>query len=306
MKRLLPHSFIPPALGVVVEKVASHLPKIKPAATPVPAVAERAEPVLADAVPTPVTPAPDRGPWLVNEWSEHRVVLQSDDFEHDVALIVDGDFGGYDEKLAYAQRLANWLNERLEQDAALGLVAPHRGYDARYDVSRAEAVDVALVEAQLADLCDEVGDQVEVAPFHAASTAPAPETELAPEVVPQPNIQAVAEVTPESAEPEVMPAVTRSRRVDAAAAPEAPTVSHQTAPVEASPPKPVAPVVPFQKPSANDRARTARYGCHCELPPGEAPGPCVIDLKQPQYCGYAMKGVQRDECQFWQPIVMKL
>ena len=57
--------------------------------------------------------SPDKGPWMVNKWSGGRVVLQSDDFEHDVALVVDGDFGSHEEKLAYANALAAWMNANL-------------------------------------------------------------------------------------------------------------------------------------------------------------------------------------------------
>jgi hypothetical protein len=41
----------------------------------------------------------DKGPWHVNQWSPKteggrpRVVLQSDDFTHDAALEISGDFG---------------------------------------------------------------------------------------------------------------------------------------------------------------------------------------------------------------------
>lgn len=57
--------------------------------------------------------SPDKGPWQVDEWSGGRVVLQSDDFEHDVALEISGDFGTPERKLAYAQALAAWMNAHL-------------------------------------------------------------------------------------------------------------------------------------------------------------------------------------------------
>jgi len=56
---------------------------------------------------------PDPGPWLVNVWPGQKVVLQSDCFEHDVALIIDGDFGSYEDKLAYANAMAAWMNSNL-------------------------------------------------------------------------------------------------------------------------------------------------------------------------------------------------
>ncbi len=57
--------------------------------------------------------APDKGPWQVDEWSGGRVVLQSDDFEPDVALEISGDFGCQERKLAYAHALAAWMNAHL-------------------------------------------------------------------------------------------------------------------------------------------------------------------------------------------------
>ena len=291
MKRIFDKPAFSAALSSVVSTVARHLPHSKPAnAAPI----ERAEPELLAVAPTPVQPAPDRGPWLVNEWSNNRVVLQSDDFEHDVALIVDGDFADYDDKLAYAKRMANWLNERLQQDAALGLVIARPGYDNRFEVDVDEDVDVSAVDAQLAALCEDAApDAPEQLPVAAVVDA----------VVP---VAAEAEQDPNE---NVLPAVTRSWRAEPVAeplvVPEEPAVAPDVAPAIATP-KPAAPVVAFPKPSTTERPRAARYGCHCELPPGEAPGPCVIDLNQRQYCGHAMKGIRRDECQFWQPIVMKL
>jgi hypothetical protein len=52
----------------------------------------------------------DRGPWTAMEWPGGRVVIQSGDFTHDVALEVSGDFGDPAEKLAYATRLAGQMN----------------------------------------------------------------------------------------------------------------------------------------------------------------------------------------------------
>lgn len=52
----------------------------------------------------------DKGPWSAEVWKDGKVVLQSDDFEHDVALIVSGDFESQEQKLSYAQALAVQLN----------------------------------------------------------------------------------------------------------------------------------------------------------------------------------------------------
>lgn len=58
---------------------------------------------------------PDRGPWHAVKWDGgRRVDLSSDDFEHDVALTVSGDFVEGD-KFRYAQELAAWMNAHLAQ-----------------------------------------------------------------------------------------------------------------------------------------------------------------------------------------------
>lgn len=55
----------------------------------------------------------ERGPWYVHE-SDRNVFLWSDDFTHDAGLMVSGDFSGREQKLAYAQELANRLNGYAE------------------------------------------------------------------------------------------------------------------------------------------------------------------------------------------------
>lgn len=59
----------------------------------------------------------DKGPWsaVITEINGKRCVrLYSDDFTHDVALTVGGDFATIDDKLEYATELANFLNERTK------------------------------------------------------------------------------------------------------------------------------------------------------------------------------------------------
>jgi hypothetical protein len=59
----------------------------------------------------------DCGPWTADLWKpekdggQPRVVLQSDDFTHDVALIVTGDFSNTAQKMRYAQALARCMNK---------------------------------------------------------------------------------------------------------------------------------------------------------------------------------------------------
>ncbi len=68
-----------------------------------------------DALAQPSLMPPDRGPWHAVKWDGgRRVDLSSDDFEHDVALTVSGDFVEGD-KFRYAQELAAWMNAHLAQ-----------------------------------------------------------------------------------------------------------------------------------------------------------------------------------------------
>lgn len=52
----------------------------------------------------------DNGPWMVVTWGE-KVVLQSDDFNHDAALKITGDFACKRDTQKYAQMIADDLNE---------------------------------------------------------------------------------------------------------------------------------------------------------------------------------------------------
>lgn len=53
----------------------------------------------------------ENGPWFVNNWSNGRIVIQSDHFHHDAALEISGDFGGSQEvKRAYAEEICRRLN----------------------------------------------------------------------------------------------------------------------------------------------------------------------------------------------------
>lgn len=58
----------------------------------------------------------DTGPWQVDVWpGKNEVVIQSDYFKHDTALIINGDFSDADEKRAYADELCAWMNSRIPQ-----------------------------------------------------------------------------------------------------------------------------------------------------------------------------------------------
>jgi hypothetical protein len=67
---------------------------------------------------------PDKGPWSVQEWSHTRVVLMSDDFTHDVALEISGDFADHNEKLWYANALATSMNAPLYAPLSASPQAP--------------------------------------------------------------------------------------------------------------------------------------------------------------------------------------
>lgn len=58
----------------------------------------------------------DEGPWVVDVWTNPdkttAVVVATEDFRHDAALIVTGDFWDLDQKKAYAQLIADKLNRR--------------------------------------------------------------------------------------------------------------------------------------------------------------------------------------------------
>ena len=61
----------------------------------------------------------EHGPWEVQTCpsdtpNEYKVVIQSDDFTHDVMLIVDGDFRDFEQKREYATEIAKRLNSWKE------------------------------------------------------------------------------------------------------------------------------------------------------------------------------------------------
>jgi hypothetical protein len=42
-----------------------------------------------------------------------------------------------------------------------------------------------------------------------------------------------------------------------------------------------------------------RYGCHCDLEPGQNPDGCVIDDGLPMNCIYAKTGMRKEQCLYW-------
>lgn len=64
---------------------------------------------------SPGASAPDRGPWVIREWSgPGSIVLQSQDPKHEASLILDGVFDDMDQRYAYASAMVDWLNQQLE------------------------------------------------------------------------------------------------------------------------------------------------------------------------------------------------
>lgn len=58
--------------------------------------------------------APDAGPWRVDEWhTTDQLVLQSSAGPSEVALVVLGNFQSSEQRLAYANSLATWLNDQV-------------------------------------------------------------------------------------------------------------------------------------------------------------------------------------------------
>lgn len=52
----------------------------------------------------------ERGPWTVDDWRDGRIAIQSQDFTHDVALELSGDFGDPELKRRHAQFICDKLN----------------------------------------------------------------------------------------------------------------------------------------------------------------------------------------------------
>ncbi|MEA8681429.1 hypothetical protein PZU33_33600, partial [Pseudomonas aeruginosa] len=143
-----------PGVGEVTIYVAGRVPGYMNIGDTV-YVSDRApveQPIAALAQPSLMPP--DRGPWHAVKWDGgRRVDLSSDDFEHDVALTVSGDFVEGD-KFRYAQELAAWMNAHLAQ--------PSPAQAEKAEVERPEVVatmythhdDVDFRELVVAGNCD--------------------------------------------------------------------------------------------------------------------------------------------------------
>ena len=45
-----------------------------------------------------------------------------------------------------------------------------------------------------------------------------------------------------------------------------------------------------------------KYGCHCDLEPGQQPDGCMLDGGDYEDCIYAKKGMKKEDCKHWKPI----
>lgn len=79
------------------------------------------EPQPAAVAPSQQETCPDVGPWQVGNWSDNKVVLQSEQFKHDVALVVNGDFATPEDKRVYAESFCKWLNEAAGNPPVAGV-----------------------------------------------------------------------------------------------------------------------------------------------------------------------------------------
>ncbi len=52
----------------------------------------------------------EKGSWVVSDWRNSRIAIQSDDFEFDAALEVSGNFESVEMKRAYAEEICRRLN----------------------------------------------------------------------------------------------------------------------------------------------------------------------------------------------------
>jgi hypothetical protein len=91
----------------------------------------------------------DKGPWTVQLGGSGQVLLQSDDFTHDVTLTIHGDFADLDQRKAYGQELADTLTNGCARRYAALEVADEKGIRAMLD--RAVAGPHAEVLQQAAD-----------------------------------------------------------------------------------------------------------------------------------------------------------
>lgn len=232
---------------------------------------------------------PDAGPWTVREWVRPgSIALQSKDPRHEVALIVDGAFDSPEQRLAYANELAAWLNQQLAQPAS-------------QTVATAEAAK-PMTEAPASRLSD----------------APEPELVLADDPLrvepviddrPEPAFEAAQQPLTGSKESQSLgQRVTKlihSTSFPLGRKPAAVESTQEPAPKRAEQPsQELADVVcaPSEEVPVSERKVEGPCACHFDLQPGQQPDACVIDLGHPECCTIALSGVDKELCPHWLPI----
>lgn len=61
----------------------------------------------------------ENGPWAVDIWRNGIMVIQSQDFHHDAALEISGDFGTPEVKREYAEEICRRLNAMNPQQGLI-------------------------------------------------------------------------------------------------------------------------------------------------------------------------------------------
>lgn len=224
--------------------------------------------------------APDQGPWAVREWSRPgSVALQSKDLRHEVALVVDGVFDSYEERVTYANELAAWLNQQVAQSAE------SKGADAQPDV-----VADPLIEAPEPKLA-QVEDILPAAPEAGAveptlDNPPTPEPQVADSLG-----QRVTKLIHSTNFPLGRKPVGFDRHRE-----------HTPVRVE----KPAQELDGVVCEPMLDLPRTpadqGQCACHFDLQQDQAPDDCAIDLGHPECCTIAASGVLKELCPHWLPI----
>lgn len=263
---------------------------------------EVAQPLNVDTAP----PAPDGGPWTVEEWpGKKAIVLQSSDSENSVALVVDGIFSTSEEKILYAHSLANWLNfslknaPRAPQPEKITTMATA----AEFAASRIDPPPADALGAEPFDTPETEGEDSRLEPilepvdFEQVAQSHGVDLEYTPTKADQ-TVDGRTEPSYDSQPLPILPSVPESRVTSSTSIPKSRKSDKRRIPV---------PVVSVEVPAqevATPVEPSERYGCHCDLAPGQEPDSCVIDQGHPEFCHHALAGVVRDECSYWRPISM--
>lgn len=263
-------------------------------------IAEKVEPVQSvPGAPRALGSVPDAGPWVVREWVRPgSIALQSKDPRHEVALIVDGAFDSSEERLAYANDLAAWLNHQIAHAPA-----PEPQVPAAETVpSLSESTASRLDEAPEPELAPEAETLV-------ATPAPREPVEPVLDLCPEPARDLAPEPSVEVAAPaSIGQRVTKlihSTSFPLGRKPAAVERSQEPAPARAEKPSQELDGVvlePLEEVPGPERKSEGPCACHFDLQPGQEPDACVIDLGHPECCTIALSGVAKELCPHWLPI----